>query len=125
SEVVVNAALQVSEPNESHYKVDIDDVKVEKKAGGSLRDTRLIKGIVLDKEIVHGGMPKRVEKAKIALINSALEIEKTEFDAKINISSPDQMNMFIEEENKMLKGMVDKIIAAGANVVVCQKGIDD
>jgi chaperonin GroEL (HSP60 family) len=85
----------------------------------------LIKGVVLDKEVVHGGMPKRVEKAKIALINSALEIEKTEFDAKINISSPDQMNMFIEEENKMLKGMVDKIIAAGANVVVCQKGIDD
>ncbi|HET7345566.1 MAG TPA: thermosome subunit beta, partial [Nitrososphaeraceae archaeon] len=125
AQLVVNSILQVSEKTDSHYKVDIDDVKVEKKAGGSLRDTKLIKGIVLDKEVVHGGMPKRVEKAKIALINSALEIEKTEFDAKINISSPDQMNMFIEEENKMLKGMVDKIIAAGANVVVCQKGIDD
>jgi len=125
SEVVVNAALQVSEQNESGYVVDIDDVKVEKKAGGSLRDTKLIKGIVLDKEVVHGGMPKRVEKAKIALINSALEIEKTEFDAKININSPDQMKMFLEEENKMLKNMVDKIISSGANVAICQKGIDD
>lgn len=125
SEIVVNAALQISEPNESGYNVDIDDVKVEKKAGGSLRDTKLIKGIVLDKEVVHGGMPKRVEKAKIALINSALEIEKTEFDAKINISSPDQMKMFLEEENRMLKNMVDKIISSGANVAICQKGIDD
>ena len=125
SEIVVNAALQVSESNDSGYIVDIDDVKVEKKAGGSLRDTKLIKGIVLDKEVVHGGMPKRIEKAKIALVNSALEIEKTEFDAKINISSPDQMKMFLEEENKMLKSMVDKIISSGANVAICQKGIDD
>jgi thermosome len=125
SEIVVNAALQVSESNDSGHQVDIDDVKVEKKAGGSLRDTKLIKGIVLDKEVVHGGMPKRIEKAKIALVNSALEIEKTEFDAKINISSPDQMKMFLEEENKMLKSMVDKIISSGANVTICQKGIDD
>jgi thermosome len=125
SQVVVNAALQVSEPRESGFSVDIDDVKVEKKGGGSLRDTKLIKGIVLDKEVVHGGMPKRVEKAKIALVNSALEIEKTEFDAKINISSPDQMKMFLEEENRMLKSMVDKIISSGANVAICQKGIDD
>jgi len=125
AEIVVNAALQVSEKFDSKYKVDIEDVKVEKKAGGSLRDTKLIKGIVLDKEVVHGGMPKRVEKAKIALINSALEIEKTEFDAKINISSPDQMKMFLEEENKMLMTMVDKINKSGANVVICQKGIDD
>jgi len=125
SEIVVNAALQVSESNDSGYLVDIDDVKVEKKAGGSLRDTKLIKGIVLDKEVVHGGMPKRIEKAKIALVNSALEIEKTEFDAKININSPDQMKMFLEEENKMLKSMVDKIISSGANVAICQKGIDD
>jgi thermosome len=125
SELVVNAILQVSDQSDSGFKVDIDDVKVEKKAGGSLRDTRMIRGIVLDKEVVHGGMPKRIEKGKIALINSALEIEKTEFDAKINISSPDQMKMFLDEENKMLKGMVDKIIGIGANVVVCQKGIDD
>jgi thermosome len=125
AEIVVNAALQVSEKFDSKYKVDIEDVKVEKKAGGSLRDTKLVKGIVLDKEVVHGGMPKMVEKAKIALINSALEIEKTEFDAKINISSPDQMKMFLEEENKMLMTMVDKITKSGANVVICQKGIDD
>jgi thermosome len=127
SQIVVNAILQVTERNADNkgYRVDIDDVKVDKKAGGSLHETKLIKGIILDKEVVHGGMPKRIEKAKIALITSALEIEKTEFDAKINISSPEQMNMFLEEENRMLKSMVDKIIAAGANVVVCQKGIDD
>src|SRR5918911_1051521 len=124
-EVLNNAAQQVSEKYDSSYRVDLDDIKVEKKAGGSLRDTKLIKGIVLDKEVVHGGMPKRIEKSKIALINSALEIEKTEFDAKINISSPEQMKMFLEEENKMLKSMVDKIVTAGANVVICQKGIDD
>jgi thermosome len=125
AQIVVNAALAVSEKTETGYKVDIDDIKVEKKAGGSIGDTKLIKGIVLDKEVVHGGMPKRIEKAKIALINSALEIEKTEFDAKINISSPDQMKMFLEEENRMLKSMVDKIVKSGANVVVCQKGLDD
>ena len=127
AQIVVNAILQVSEHNADGKgsRVDLDDVKVEKKAGGSLADTKLIKGIVLDKEVVHGGMPKRVEKAKIALVNSALEIEKTEFDAKININSPDQMNMFLEEENRMLKSMVDKLVATGANVVVCQKGIDD
>ncbi|MGA6923074.1 MAG: thermosome subunit beta [Nitrososphaeraceae archaeon] len=127
AQMVVNAILQVSElnPDGKGSRVDLDDIKVEKKAGGSLADTKLIKGIVLDKEVVHGGMPKRVEKAKIALVNSALEIEKTEFDAKININSPDQMNMFLEEENRMLKSMVDKLVAAGANVVVCQKGIDD
>lgn len=127
AQIVVNSVLQVSEknPDGNGYRVDLDDIKVEKKAGGSLADTKMIKGIVLDKEVVHGGMPKRVEKAKIALVNSALEIEKTEFDAKININSPDQMNMFLEEENRMLKGMVDKIVTTGANVVVCQKGIDD
>jgi thermosome len=125
AQIVVNAMLQVAEKIDSGHKVDIDDIKVDKKAGGSLRDTKLIKGIVLDKEVVHGGMPKRIEKAKIVLINSALEIEKTEFDAKININSPDQMNMFLEEENRMLKSMVDKLTASGANVVICQKGIDD
>jgi thermosome len=127
AQIVVNSVLQVSEknPDGNGYRVDLDDIKVEKKAGGSLADTKMIKGIVLDKEVVHGGMPKRVEKAKIALVNSALEIEKTEFDAKININSPEQMNMFLEEENRMLKGMVDKIVETGANVVICQKGIDD
>jgi archaeal chaperonin len=125
ADLVVDASLQIVAKSTGGYREDLDDIKVEKKAGGSLRDTKLIRGIVLDKEVVHGGMPKRIEKAKIALINSALEIEKTEFDAKINISSPDQMKLFLEEENNMLKNMVDKIISAGANVVVCQKGVDD
>jgi thermosome len=123
--IVVTAAQQVAETNNDSTRVDLDDIKVEKKAGGSIKDTQLIKGMVLDKEVVHGGMPKRVENAKIALITSALEIEKTEFDAKLNITSPDQMKRFLDEENTMLKSMVDKITAAGANVVICQKGIDD
>ena len=125
SDMVVDAVLAIGERSGDKYKVDIDNIKVEKKAGGSIRDTKLVHGIVLDKEVVHGGMPKRVENAKIAVINSALEIEKTEFDAKININSPDQMQMFIDEENRMLKAMVDKVVAAGANVLLCQKGIDD
>jgi thermosome len=123
--IVVTAAQQVAETNKKDTRVDLDDIKVEKKAGGSIKDTQLIKGMVLDKEVVHGGMPKRVENAKIALITSALEIEKTEFDAKLNITSPEQMKRFLDEENTMLKSMVDKITAAGANVVICQKGIDD
>ncbi len=127
SDMVVDAVLAVAEKsgNDDQYKVDVDNIKVEKKAGGSIQDTKLIHGVVLDKEIVHGGMPKRIENAKIAVVNSALEIEKTEFDAKININSPDQMQQFIEEENRMLKAMVDKVSAAGANVLLCQKGIDD
>ena len=123
--IVVTAAQQVSESRNESIKVDLDDIKVEKKSGGSIKDTKLIKGIVLDKEVVHGGMPKRVEKAKIALINSALEIEKTEFDAKLNITSPDQMKRFLDEENTMLKTMVEKLTGSGANVVICQKGLDD
>jgi thermosome len=123
--IVVDAVLAVAEKAGDKYKVDIDNIKVEKKGGGSIRDTQLIHGIVLDKEIVHGGMPKRIENAKIALLNAPLEIEKTEFDAKININSPEQMQQFIDEENKMLKKMVDKIAQSGANVVLCQKGIDD
>ncbi|MGN6613780.1 MAG: thermosome subunit beta, partial [Candidatus Nitrosocosmicus sp.] len=123
--IVVTSAQQVAENRTGSTKVDLDDIKVEKKAGGSIKDTKLIKGIVLDKEVVHGGMPKRIDNAKIALINSALEIEKTEFDAKLNISSPDQMKRFLDEENVMLKSMVDKLNSVGANVVICQKGIDD
>ena len=125
ADMVVDAVLAVAEKSSDQYRVDIDNIKVEKKAGGSIRDTNFIHGIVLDKEVVHGGMPKRIENAKIAIINSALEIEKTEFDAKININSPDQMQKFIDEENRMLKAMVDKLVAAGANVLLCQKGIDD
>jgi thermosome len=138
SKIVVEAAKQVSEKGEQEekeqqrkngdyrlLKVDLDNIKVEKKAGGSIHDTQLIKGIVLDKEVVHAGMPKRVENAKIALINSALEIEKTEMSAEIRINEPQQMQMFLEEENKMLRSMVDKIKTAGTNVIICQKGIDD
>ena len=125
SDMVVDAVLAVADKAGDQYKVDIDNIKVEKKAGGSISDTKFIHGIVLDKEVAHGGMPKRIENAKIAIINSPLEIEKTEFDAKININSPNQMQQFIDEENKMLKAMVDKVVAAGANVLLCQKGIDD
>ena len=125
SEMVVDAVLAVAEKSGDRYKVDIDNIKVEKKAGGSMQDTKLVHGVVLDKEVVHGGMPKRIENAKIAVVNSALEIEKTEFDAKININSPDQMQQFIDEENRMLKAMVDRVASAGANVLLCQKGIDD
>jgi thermosome len=127
SEIVVNATKQIAEKidDKDGFKVDLDNIKVEKKAGGSMHDTQLIRGIVLDKEVVHTSMPKRVERAKIALLNSPLEIEKTEMSAEIRISDPQQMQMFLEEENKMLKAMVDKITGAGANVVLCQKGIDD
>jgi thermosome len=124
--IVADAAKQVAEKAEDgSLRVDLDNIKVEKKAGGSMHDTKLIKGIVLDKEVVHAGMPKRIEAAKIALVNSALEIEKTEMSAEIRISDPHQMQMFLEEENRMLKAMVDKIKSSGANVVLCQKGIDD
>src|ERR687889_1044913 len=127
SEIVVDATRQVSEnaSNKDGLKVDLDNIKVEKKAGGSMRDTTLIRGIVLDKEVVHAGMPKRIENAKIALLNSPLEIEKTEMSAEIRINEPSQMQMFLEEENRMLKAMVDKIKSIGANVVLCQKGMDD
>ena len=124
-EIATSAVLQVAVKTGDGYKVDIDNVKVEKKPGESLTDTKLINGIVLDKEAVHSGMPKRVEKAKIALIDTALEIEKTEFDAKINIESPEQMDAFLKQEENMIKDMVEKLVAKGANVILCQKGIDD
>jgi archaeal chaperonin len=126
SRIVIDAVLKVAdELEENKFKIDLDNIKVEKKAGGSLHESQLIQGIVIDKEIVHAGMPKKIQGAKIALLNSALEIEKTEFDAKLNISSPDQMQKFLNEEERMLKSMVDKISTSGANVVLCQKGIDD
>lgn len=138
AKIVVQAVLNVAEERideregetrqqqqQKKFRIDVDNIKVEKKAGGSLNDTQLIYGIVLDKEVVHGGMPKRIEGAKIALLNAPMEIEKTEMSAEIRISEPQQMQMFLEEENRMLKSMVDKVVAAGANVVLCQKGIDD
>jgi len=125
SKLVVGAILKIAEKNGDVYSVDLDNLKVEKKSGASIQDTALIKGIVLDKEIVHSGMPTKIQKAKIALVNAALEVEKTEMSAEIRISDPTQMQMFLEEENRMLKEMVTKLHNAGTNVLICQKGIDD
>ena len=125
SQIVVDAVLGITQTENEKSYVDLDSIKVEKKAGGSIQDTALITGIVLDKEIVHSGMPTEIQNAKIAIINAALEIEKTETNAEIRINDPTQMEMFLEEENRMLKAMVDKLHTIGANVVICQKGIDD
>ncbi|MCS7120723.1 MAG: thermosome subunit beta [Nitrososphaerota archaeon] len=125
ADIAVEAVLHVAQKVGDSYRVDLDDIMVEKKPGESITETKLIKGIVLDKEVVHPGMPKRVEEAKIALLDCALEVEKTEFDAKINIETPEQMEAFLREEENMLRNMVEKIAATGANVVICQKGIDD
>ncbi len=125
SDIAVDAMLQVAEKTPEGYKASIDDVKVEKKAGESLTETRLIQGVLLDKEVVHPGMPKKIEDAKIALLNCAMEVEKTEFDAKINIQNPEEMKAFLDEEEKMLHEMAEKVYRSGANVLICQKGIDD
>ena len=126
SGIAIDAALNVADEFEGNkLKIDIDNIKVEKKTGGSLHDTRLVQGIVIDKEIAHAGMPKKIQGAKIVLLNSALEIEKTKSDSKLNISSPDQIQNYLNEEERILKSMVDRISASGANVVLCQKGIDD
>ena len=125
SEIVVDAVLRISEQNQDGHRVDLDNVKVEKKAGGSIQDSKLVEGMVLDKEVVHSGMPTRIQDAHIALLNAALEVEKTEMSAEIRITDPAQMQMYLEEENRMLKDMVGKIQQAGANVLICQKGIDD
>jgi thermosome len=125
SKLVVDAILKIVEKDGDVHSVDLDNLKVEKKSGGSIDDTTLINGIVLDKEIVHSGMPTKIENAGIALVNAALEVEKTEMSAEIRISDPTQMQQFLEEENRMLKSMVDKIHSIGANVLICQKGIDD
>jgi len=125
AELVVKAVLAVVEKEGENFVVDEDDIKVEKKAGCSIIDSNIVQGIVLDKEVVHGGMPKNIVDAKIALINTALEISKTETDAKISIQNPQQLKSFLDEENRMLKAMVDQVIGSGANVVLCQKGVDD
>lgn len=122
AEIVVSAVKKVAGAD---GKVDVDDIKVEKKSGGSLENTELIEGIVIDKERVHAGMPHKVAKAKIALVNAAFEIEKTETEAEIRITSPDQLQAFMRQEETMLKDMVDKVVKSGATVLLCQKGIDD
>ena len=125
SKIVVDSIMSITETKDNKSSVDLDNLKVEKKAGGSIQDTALIKGIILDKEVVHSGMPTKIQQAKIALLNTAMEVEKTEMSAEIRINDPTQMQMFLEEENRMIKAMVDKIHSIGANVVICQKGIDD
>ena len=138
ADIIVDSVLKVVEEHEdtydsssrsnvarSKYRVDVDNIKVEKKAGASINDTMLIQGIVLDKEVVHGTMPKRIENARIALLNCPLEVEKPEFDTKLNINTPALMQKFLDEENNMLRSMTNKISSAGADVVLCQKGIDD
>jgi thermosome len=125
AELSVDAIMHVAQKVGEEYRADLDDIMVEKKTGESVASTRLIKGLVLSKEITHSGMPKRVQRANIVLLNSAIEIKKTQFDAKINIQDPKQMEAFQREEEGMLRSMVEKISSAGANVVICQKGIDD
>jgi len=125
SAIAVDAILQIIEKVDGRTKADIDMIEVTKKQGKSLTETELIRGIVIDKEVIHAAMPRKLEKAKIALVDAAIEVEKTEFDAEIKIDRPEQIKAFLDEEEHMLKAMVDKVIATGANVLVCQKGIDD
>jgi thermosome len=123
--LTVNAVLAVVDTEDGKQKVDIDDIKVEKKVGGSVEESVLIEGMVIDKERVHTNMPKKITNAKILLINEALEIKKTEVDAEISIKSPDQLQLFLDQEEQMIHDMVTKVINSGANVVFVQKGIDD
>jgi thermosome len=125
AEIAIDAVKQILEKRGEKIVADIDNIQIIKKEGKSLLDSQLVKGIIVDKEAVHPGMPKRIEKPKIALLDCPLEIEKTEFSAEIRIKDPTQMQAFLDQETRMLKEMVDKIKASGANVVFCQKGIDD
>ncbi|HXZ90942.1 MAG TPA: thermosome subunit beta [Candidatus Dormibacteraeota bacterium] len=125
AKLATEAVRQIAEQRSGKTIADIDRVKVVKKKGESMDQSELVKGIVIDKEVAHPQMPKQVKNAKIALLNAKLEIEKTEFDAKININSPDQMKLFLDEEESMLREMAEKVVKSGANVVLCEKGIDD
>ena len=125
AELVVKAVQQVAEKKDNKIIVDKENIQREKKHGGSSEDTELIEGIVIDKEVVHPGMPKTVKNARIALLDAALEVKETETDAQIHITDPTKLQEFIEQEEKMLKGMVEKVALSTANVVLCQKGIDD
>ena len=121
-ELVVRAVTMVADEDGT---VDKDNIKVEKKVGGSIDDSEIVEGVLIDKERLHPAMPRKVKDAKILLLNAAVEFKKTEVDAEINITSPDQLQAFLDEEERMIKNIVDKIIASGANVLFCQKGIDD
>ena len=125
ADIAVKAVLSIAEKKDGKFEVDQDNIQIVKKVGGSMGESKMISGIILDKEVVHSGMPKKVENAKIALIDSAMEVKKTEIDAKIEITDPSQLQAFLNEEEKMLKKMVDIVKKTGANVAFCQKGIDD
>ncbi|MEL9909012.1 MAG: thermosome subunit beta [Desulfurococcus sp.] len=125
ADIAVKAVKQVVEKRGDKYYVDLDNIQIIKKYGGALLDSMLVYGIVLDKEVVHPGMPRRVENAKIVLLDAPLEIEKPEIDAEIRINDPEQLEKFLQQEEDILVKMVDKIASVGANVVVCQKGIDE
>ncbi len=123
--LIIQAIEQVAEKQGDKVVIDKDFIKLEKKEGGSIEDTEFINGVLIDKEMAHPGMPKSIKNAAIALLDVALEVEKTETDAKIEITSPEQMQAFLNQEEKMLKQMVDKVVKSKANVVFVQKGIDD
>ncbi|AFV24175.1 thermosome subunit [Methanolobus psychrophilus R15] len=125
ADLVLDAVLSVAEETDDGTKVDVSDITIEKKEGGSILDTELVPGLIIDKERVRPNMPKKIENAKILLASFAIEFHKIEKDAEIKITSPNQMQLFVEQEERMVKEMVDKIIASGANVVFCQKAIDD
>ncbi len=125
AEIAIDAVKQIAEQRGARKVADIDNIQIIKKEGKSLFDTELVRGMIIDKEVIHADMPKRIENAKIALVNAAVEVKKTEFDAEIRIRDPAQMKSFLDQETRMLKDMVAKIGKAGANVLICQKGIDD
>ena len=125
SGIVIDAIKQVTEERDGKTIADVENVQIVKKEGKSLEETELIRGLIIDKEVVHAGMPKRIEDAKIALIDAPIEVEKTEFDAEIRIRSPDAIKGFLDQEADMLKKMVDRVTVSGANVLFAQKGIDD
>lgn len=125
ADISVNAVTSVAEEVDGKMVADTDNIQITKKQGGSVMDTQLIQGIIVDKERVHSSMPRRIKSAKIALVNSALEVKKTEFDAKIQISDPSQLQAFLNEEENLLKRYVESVKTTGANVLFCQKGIDD
>ena len=125
ADIVVDAVTTIKETRDGKTFVDLDNIQIQKQQGGSIENTEIIKGIILDKERVHEGMPRQIKNAKIALVNAAFEVKKTEVDARIQINDPTQLQAFLDEEEAMLRKMVEKVKDAGANVLICQKGIDD
>jgi len=125
SKIVIDAIKQIIEERDGKIIADVDNVQIVKKEGQGLEQTQLILGLVIDKEAVHAGMPKKIKEAKIALLDAALEVKKTEIDAEIRITNPDSIKKFLDSESDMLKKKVDQVVETGANVVFCQKGIDD